>query len=263
MLYPLRTHEGIKYMSFYILLSLVLNLISFAFVMGSIINPFVAIGIACFVLVMAILLFIIFILALIKLFTGKDEFGPEHSKNVMLGLYLFIAIIVLTIVSSIVISALTFTLVLSGDLASLWMIMVVPAFIGIITSFCWGYLIFLFVKIFTTPEEKGRANIAIGLYVTGGIVNMIVAILIAAMFLYIDPDATNAMSYTGSIFTVFANILFYLIYKAILDRFDMGQITVASSPTPPGYGQAPYQMPGHPWGPPPQHQQPYPPSRHP
>jgi len=251
------TQEGVKFMSYYILLGIITNLIGFMLALLALVSPAAVIGLSCVIGGLALLVFLMFIISMAKYWEGKHEFGPAHEHNVKSAVYMFILIIIMTCVVMSFSMFAGISMALSGNLSQgIFMIVVVSAVTGIINSILWGLIMMSLGKQFMTADEISRAYMAIILMVLGSVVSMAITMYMFSTTNLITSTSTSYMSYIGGIFTILGNLIFYLIYKNILARFISGQIR---PPAPPMMGYPPGPVPiGPVYGPPPGYPPTYP-----
>jgi MFS family permease len=246
--FPARnTQEGVKFMSYYILLGIITSLVGFSLVLAMFTNPITYIALSCTVssvlMVLEGIMLVLVLISLWKFWEGKQEFGPAHEQNVKRALTMIIVIVVLYVASIILSAGLGVFMVMSGNSNGLRSMVLASSAIGIVIAILWGLTEISLVKFFMTPEEKTRANLALALVVIGGVVSFAIAfylISVAYSSLYsMTSGSTPLTTYIGGIFTMLGNLLFYMLYKNIFARFITGQIT---APPPPMMGVPP--MPG-------------------
>lgn len=277
------TREGVKFMSYNLLLQLVSSIIAFVvalaaavIILGNADNWTVgataAIGtlvaVAGIVLLLAVISFILFLISLYKFYEGKMEFGPEHDKNVIRGIIYWLLSFLVPIIGSVVAGALTVGMILSGNLAEVAsgfrLIVIVAGVMAIVGAFFQALMYRSFVKIFTAEEvDKFKYGTILLM------INPIIGLIAGAVAIpeNIASGAQGGVGYLGNlgaIIGVIAIWYFYQGYKSILNKMESGAIRPMMPPpmmmAPPGYAPPPmqpqpYQPPAgapQPYQPPPQ-----------
>lgn len=254
-----KTKDGIKYMSYFLILSIIVHLISALIAFVAFADPTAVISLGCLVGGLGFLMLILFIVAMISLWAGKDEYGPEHAKNIKMAVVFFIIIIVMTIVSAALIvifamSAVMGAITLDAEQVAfnLMMTILVPAVLNLVTAILWGLILYMIPKHFMAPEEKTKSLLGVIFYAVGSVVNLAIAAMVWVGTLDLIIGAGELVTNTGTIITMIGDLFFFMVFKGVLMRFDTGQIQPPGA-APPAMGPPPH--PGHappPQAPPPQ-----------
>jgi len=276
------TREGVKYFSRVLLLEVLIGLIGFLIALGAIATLITlgsgnwgaalagAVGIvmAAFVIViLGIVLFVFAIIALIKFYQGKDEFGPQHAKNFMMAIIFLILGIVLPNIGGAFSPSYGYGANITDTYNSLKMSVAVSGALQIVGGLMMA-LMFTFMVKAVTNEEASKFKIGTIMVMVGPIIGIaaVLAILPSKPGTVTLSDlatmgaiATSALS-LGGILSLIGYYFFYQGYKSILAKMDSGVIRPGMMPVqmaPPGYAPppAPYQPPP----PAPYPQQPMPP----
>jgi len=284
------TREGVKYMSYNLLLQIISAIIGFVIGLAALaivlsnasnwtasataaLGTVVAAALA--ISVIAIISFILFIVSLIKFYQGKMEFGPEHDRNVGRGILYWVLSFIIPLIGGGIAGVVVVGMILSGDLSEIAnafrMIVIIAGVMGVVGAFFSAMMYRLLVLSFTT-DEAPRFKTATILMLLNPIVGLVVGVL--AIPGEIASGAQSGVSYIsniGGILGLIAIWFFYQGYKSILAKMESGVIRPGLMPAPmypPGY--APPPMPPQPYQPPPPAQYPqqpmppqYPPPQYP
>jgi len=283
------TKEGVKFFSYVLLLQVILALIGFILALaaiGLVMSVFsgnvtsastalsALVGLAAAAIataILALISFIMFIIGFIKFYQGKDEHGPMHSKNVVMALVLWLLSFIIPFMSVAFTPTYSYFGTNSFDayLNSVRTYVIASAVLNLVGQLMSALMFMTIVKAFT-QEEKGKFMIGTILILVGPIIGIIVAVALiggtASGLSYTSIASAlsgfTAISSMGGIVGLIGYFFFYLGYKSILNKMNMGVIRPMMPmmmPMPgmmapaPGY-PAPmpmYQQPG----PPPQYQQ--------
>jgi len=255
-----RTKEGVTYMTYALLVGLIMDAIQGIFGVVALMDPLAAAGAGCAMAVLALIWLIVFIFAVIKFHGGKTEFGPEHEKNVSRGIIMLILIIVLYIVSVIVGAAGAFWVAgtsitgdVSGAIAGVVMLTMGVLVVGIIIAIMTGLMLMYLIKYFLSPEDRTKCLIATAMYAVAPVIGIVLAGM--ALSGAVSVAFLSYAGYPGKLVAVVGSLLFYLVYNALKKRMESGEIR----PQPPGMPGMPGPMGPAPVGPAPAGPVPVPP----
>lgn len=260
------TTEGVKYLSYVLLLSALISFMSFGMAIlvfkvllalseGNVESAIAsAVGLAAGVCVVSGLIFtliILFIVALIKIWSGRNQYGPQHANNVNMGMIIFVIAIALSIVSSSIKSSYS----PADSIQEMYNSMKVSMFISGVLSAVSGALmaIFLifFIKYFLDQNLKKRVHAGAILMILGPIIGVVaVGALLPENIGDISSDDLILLAsvlpmalYLGNIVSAIGHLLYYTAYKSVLNNLVTGVIKPQLAPMPPGISPPPYGMP--------------------
>ncbi len=289
---PSQTERGVRQMSYAIITFLAINVFTIVLIaaLSSMISSLIVapgdIGLGFFGALIGLLaavcaLFVIELIGLIygllgviAVHRGRMEFGPEHGKNLDRATIALVLGIVLPIVGS------SYTAIAGAGVggvgglvpASTIGVAAISVGLGIGGSVLIGLFLLWTVEALNTPQGKQRGLIALILGVVAGAAALSGEVAVFLMMPVTGDLQTWAPyllvpSIIGAAISIVSIVLWYLVYRAILERFRTGELRPAPPapmyPTPyppmyaPPYGPAPYypppaQPPQQPGSPPPQ-----------
>lgn len=286
--YPSQTEKGVRYVSYAIILFLIVGILTAVLYVvlwpliamvttldpntfdpndpgfGALLGAVLAVAaMGCGIAVMALVGLILGLIGLIGVNKGKIEFGPAHAQRVDRALImLLLGIIVPTVGSFILSFALAGSVTTTPGLGGFTPVLDVAYAAGsLVLAVVGAVLVGLFllwsVEALTTPETRklGVAALALGI-TSAAVTSVITFVLLAAVPIPTRPEDVTILfavpGIAGQGISVASLGLWYVMYRRILERFRRGELRAA----PP----APMYMPPYPpaYGPPMQPQPPPP-----
>jgi hypothetical protein len=235
----LKTEKGMKYFSWFLLISMITSGIS---ILSQIIQTVALmsadpLAMLCFNGVLSLGVFalgitglVFFIMALVILFQGKEEFGPEHARFVKIAIILVfvqIGLVVFMIITSVALLFVLFaTLTPGGNLSllapGLIAFIVILSVIGIALAILNYVMIYMLVAKVAIPEDLLKIKIGIGISVGATLVFIAPTILLALI-----PNASLlslGLTIMRSLIQIGVQFLFYLAYKNTYEGIKNGLI---------------------------------------
>ncbi len=264
------TIQGVKFFYWSLMLGLIMVLLAIvtaiaAFATLSAVSAGNAVGgiaaagtiiaLACGIVLIGLLILIFFILGVVRLNRGKNEYPEPHPSSVKKGMLFFVLWIVMFFVGIAVPfimapSVLSVTTANMNDIfASIRNIALVGAVIGLLSSLFLALMFKFMIEGVAQESEKAKTKIAVILFVVSGLLSVVLT------FMLFPADAsslttqdvvnlsTNATSIDGigGIVSIIGYIFLVIAYKRTLSNLERG-IVGQSAPmpvAPPQVGYAP------------------------
>ncbi|MEE9489233.1 MAG: hypothetical protein V3V91_02205 [Thermoplasmata archaeon] len=264
----LHTPAGLKYGSYGMLLGIITSILSLITVIPLATSPDLTnmtaptiafiVGMACLVSILALVMFIFWILLLYEMHVGRREFGPRHASRVSAGIILIVLGIVLMIVGIIATVAAAFIGfdpsggVTDIDAAQFRTSMAVGLVFTIASAVAINLALVFFAREIIEPEKMNLLWAAFALAVAAPIISSLITISSIPTSGVIDmaeADTIAPWANVAEIFSLIGTALFFVAYRAARQRILDGRLQpvfVQPMQPPPQYPQQPPA-----WGQPP------------
>jgi MFS family permease len=255
----LKTEKGLKHINWGIMAYITAAVLSFLTTMislyvilsadptalGEAVGGLMALAaLACGGIILFIFALIMWLLGLSEMHSGRDEFGPKHSKNVGRAIVYIVLYIVMIILAFVVGFVAGFSMVTSPGFSidTLRMVLVIAAIMGVFSTVLLGLAIVYLIH--ELCDEKYKKILWVGFIVA--VLASAVGGVLSIASQYGDPQSalTGGASSLISGFDFIAFILFLLCYRHAYSRVREGVIQPYGMGPPGAY--APYAPPATP-----------------